>query len=128
MSIRQPFTKNFGIRVSPSGKFAVHDMRLRELGSYVTTCDTREEAEAMCIRQQEWADKEAAKKEAAVEAAAAAAAAEPPALAEPQPRKNDSYRTVHNIFGEGRIYADMPGATHYKGTSGKYDVQIWDES
>lgn len=38
-----------------------------------------------------------------------------------------SYRTVHDgAFGEGRIYADQPGATQYDDGSGHYAVQIWD--
>lgn len=41
-------------------------------------------------------------------------------------------RTYHTktggLYGEGRVYTDQPGATQYRGLSGKYDVQIWDES
>lgn len=38
-----------------------------------------------------------------------------------------SYRTVRDgAFGEGRIYADQPGATQYDDGSGRFSVQIWD--
>lgn len=32
------------------------------------------------------------------------------------------------IYGEGIRYADQAGATQYRGDSGRYNVQIWDES
>ena len=31
-------------------------------------------------------------------------------------------------FGPGRRFADQPGATQYDDGSGRYNVQIWDES
>lgn len=39
------------------------------------------------------------------------------------------YTTVRNAaFGDGRVYADQPGATQYDDGSGRYGVQIWDNS
>jgi hypothetical protein len=32
------------------------------------------------------------------------------------------------LYGRGIRYADQPGATQYRGMSGRYDVQIWDEA
>lgn len=31
------------------------------------------------------------------------------------------------LYGTGRVYDDMPGATHYLGADGRYSVQIWDD-
>lgn len=40
-----------------------------------------------------------------------------------------SYTTVHGgLYGEGRRYDHTPGATQYDDGSGRYNVQIWDES
>lgn len=39
------------------------------------------------------------------------------------------YTTVHSgLYGEGRRYDHTPGATQYDDGSGRYNVQIWDES
>lgn len=39
------------------------------------------------------------------------------------------YRTVRNAaFGDGRVYDDQPGATQYDDGSGRYGIQIWDNS
>lgn len=39
------------------------------------------------------------------------------------------YTTVHHAaFGDGRVYDDQPGATQYDDGSGRYGVQIWDNS
>lgn len=46
------------------------------------------------------------------------------------PLSTDSpYRTVHSsLYGEGRRYHSQPGATQYDDGSGRFNVQIWDES
>jgi len=42
---------------------------------------------------------------------------------------DDTYTTTeHAFFGEGRRYASQPGATQYDDGSGRYNVQIWDNS
>lgn len=42
----------------------------------------------------------------------------------------DTYRTVSGgvAYGEGRRYASQLGATQYDDGSGRYNVQIWDNS
>jgi hypothetical protein len=33
-----------------------------------------------------------------------------------------------SLYGPGRVYADQPGATQYDDGSGRYSIQIWDNS
>ena len=46
-----------------------------------------------------------------------------------QATKRDAHTVVDSpIYGRGCRYADQPGATQYDDGSGRYNVQIWDES
>lgn len=53
----------------------------------------------------------------------------PVASAERSESTERRYTTVRNsAFGAGRVYHDQPGATQYDDGSGRYNVQIWDNS
>lgn len=41
--------------------------------------------------------------------------------------RSNAYTTVQDAsFGEGRVYADQPGATQYRDSRGGFGTQIWD--
>jgi hypothetical protein len=53
----------------------------------------------------------------------------PAEQAEVEAPVRDTYRTTeHAFFGTGRRHASQPGATQYDDGTGRYNVQIWDNS
>jgi len=64
---------------------------------------------------------------AKIEAQEAADAAAYEASQRPLRSTRGGYTTKRgSVYGEGRVYDDMPGATHYDNGNGKFSIQIWD--
>lgn len=42
--------------------------------------------------------------------------------------QNTGFRWVHGAMGAGKRYYAQPGCTYYDDGSGRYSIQIWDES
>lgn len=117
-AVRKPFVEPI-----PAGWVIVNVDTGERIGSAATRYATEDEARAAIpgalaglarnLERRAANDAQAAREEATAAARAR------------QPR----YTTVHSsAFGEGRIYAETPGATNYDDGSGQFNVQIWENS
>ena len=113
------------IEVAFSGVRTINDLTRGAVDRHRMRFDTAAEAEAVLPSVAEWvADRDRDQAERAQtrqvvweaeQAAKKAAAARRP------------YRLRRSeLYGTGRVYDDLPGATHYLGADGRYSVQIWD--